>query len=84
MDDATFATMGLRLAIPVGVFECPQVPVLVDCSEEIKNLKTGELVTMTRALWSRMNKPFLVLPSEWGGLMSTSLDQMRRHRAEHR
>ena len=83
VDDSTFATVGPRVTIPGGSFGCPNVPVLVDSADEIHELDTGEMVEMTRALWSRMTLPFLVTTAEWDELTATSPVQLSRQKADH-
>ena len=84
VDDGSFATVGPRLSIPGGPFGCPCVPVVIDCSDDLGELNTTELVTMTRRLWSRANVPYLVTPQDWATITTTSPVEQQRQPAAHR
>ena len=83
VDDSTFASVGPRVTIPGGSFGCPNVPVIVDSGDEIHELDTGEMVEMTRTLWSRMTLPYLVTTTKWEELTATSPVQLNRQKADH-
>ena len=84
LDDTTIATVGPRIVVPGGNFGLPMVPVLIDSSEDTTGVKTGDLVTLARALWSRCNKPHLVSPTTWEEVTAKSPVILKRQRAEHR
>ena len=83
LDEATLATVGPRI-VTGGNFGLPMVPVLIDSSEDTRSVKTGDLITLARALWSRCNKPHLVSLATWEEVTVKSPVILKRQRAEHR
>ena len=60
------------------------VPVFIASNEDTTGVKTAELIMMSRALWSRCNKPHLVSPEKWDEVTEKSPVILRRQRSEYR
>ena len=84
VDEATLATVGPRIVVSGGSFGLPMVPVFIASDEDTTGVKTAELITLSRALWSRCNKPHLVSPEKWGDITAKSPVILKRQRSEYR
>ena len=84
VDDSTIASVGPRVVVQGGNFGLPMVPVFISSSEDLAGVKSVELITMSRALWSRCNRPHLVSPEKWDEITEKSPVTLRRQRSEFR
>ena len=84
VDDSTLASVGPRVVVSEGSFGLPMVPVYISSDEGASGVNTTELITLARALWSRCNKPHLVLPEKWSEVTAKSPVPLKRPRSEHR
>ena len=84
VDDSTLASVGPRVVVSEGSFGLPMVPVYISSDEGASGVNTTELITLARALWSRCNKPHLVLPEKWSEVTAKSPVLLKRPRSEHR
>ena len=82
LDNSTYASVGPRVKGLAGSFGAPQVPILVDATDD--DFEPMELLTMLRAIWSRTNKPYLLSVEDWHAVTASTPVACRKLRAEAR